>query len=122
MKKLLVLMLTLAMVLGMNLTANAAPTSGAPYNADITVNGLVDGESTTVNVYQAIALDGTENEWLIADWAADYVSEDTTNHTYYIAETDKADLMKAAEAQNADAIVATATVEGTSATFTEPWP
>ena len=72
-KKILAAVMTLAMVLGMSMTTFASET--APYNAKITVNALSEQEATEVEIYQIVSLDATANNWVIAEWAGDYVTE-----------------------------------------------
>ena len=69
MKKILAMLLAFVMVFGLTITASAETDNESPYTADITVNGLVDGEATTVKVYQAISLsEGTaEYESVVAN-------------------------------------------------------
>ena len=71
-KKVLAIILSMAMVLGMSLTTFAAPGDGTDVvatNGKITVEGLVQGESTTVKIYQIVSWDEENSTWKIADWA-----------------------------------------------------
>ena len=51
MKKLLAVLLTLVMVMGLGMTSFAAKDSTTPYEADITITGLAEGDTTTLNLY-----------------------------------------------------------------------
>lgn len=72
-KKVLAMILSMAMILGMSLTTFAATaTSG-----NITVTGLVK-ENTKVEVYQVLKADANVNDWIVNEWAKDYVEEENS--------------------------------------------
>ena len=54
MRKLLAVLMALAMVMGMSLTSFAAEDTVSPYTADITITNLAADDTTTVNLYQII--------------------------------------------------------------------
>lgn len=107
-KKILAMVLAMAMVLGMSLTVFATENSGEPtapvettapaedtnddYTGSIEIKGLAANDKTTLNVYQIIYLDKTTNKWKVVDWAKDYV--DVASDSYTI--TDAAGLGVAA--------------------------
>lgn len=80
--------------------------------SNITVKGLTDGVTTTLKAYQAISYDENANNWVVADWAAEYIKLNAEKREYEI--TDPKGLGKAAEAQQA---THETTAEGTEATF-----
>lgn len=47
------------------------------YSSKITVTGLSSQEEETVNLYAAITLNVDKNEWIVADWAKDYIGLST---------------------------------------------
>ena len=114
-KKVLAMLLALAMVLGTTLTTFAAVgDSVQDYKSDIIINGLADGDNTVINIYQAVTLvevDGAY-EWVVADWAKDYIVLNQGKTAYEIQDPDG---LKAA------ALPQTPTdrqnVNGTTATF-----
>lgn len=106
MRKILAVLLTLAMVMAMNLTSFAAEAPAE--TATITVKGLTANDSTTLKLYQIVSLDVENSTWDVADWAEEYVNLDVTPITF-----DWTALKE--NAPEADAIE----VEGTSYKFTE---
>lgn len=114
-KKVLAMLLALAMVLGTTLTTFAAVgDSVQDYKSDIIINGLADGDNTVINICQAVTLvevDGAY-EWVVADWAKDYIVLNQGKTAYEIQDPDG---LKAA------ALPQTPTdrqnVNGTTATF-----
>ena len=50
----------------------------------ITVTGLSSQEEETVNLYAAITLNVDKNEWIVADWAKDYIGLSTDGKKYEI--------------------------------------
>ena len=68
-KKLLAMIMAMTMVLGMSLTSFAADA------AKITVNGLTPNDETTVEAYEIMTWDEESNNWVIEDWARQYVHE-----------------------------------------------
>lgn len=116
-KKVLAMLLALAMVLGMSVTTFAAVGDTVQdYKSDIIINGLADGDNTVINIYQAVTLVETDGayEWVVADWAKDYIVLNQGKTAYEIQD---ADGLKAA------ALPQTPTngqnVTGTTATFTD---
>ena len=121
MKKFFAVLLTLAMVLGMSMTAFAAPTNVSnKYPGTITVSNLAEGVSTEVKLYNIMWL-GEENgnqSWQVVDWAAGFISENTSTGVFYI--TDRAGLKTALETGIEDGTIkpsAETTATGTTATF-----
>lgn len=98
----------MVMVMGMTMTTMAA----GKMTSNITVKGLTDGVTTTLKAYQAISYDENANNWVVADWAAEYIKLNAEKREYEI--TDPKGLGKAAEAQQA---THETTAEGTEATF-----
>ena len=116
MKKIFAVILSLAMVLGMSMTAFAAKVTDK-YTDKITVSNLAAGVETTLNVYNIIYLDqdnAGNQHWVVVDWAKDYVSENTDNGEFTIADADG--LKNAADAQTS--VDYTAKETGTSHEFT----
>ena len=85
MKKFLAVILSLAMVLGMSMTAFAAKVTNQ-YTDDIKVTNLAQGVDTTVELLNIIYLDqdSTGNQsWQVVDWAEPYITVNTDG-TYTI--------------------------------------
>lgn len=122
-KKVLAIILSMAMILGMSLTTFAAPQPVTDITSKITVEGLSSGVNTEVRGYQFASLqyDAENNEysWLIADWAKDYVTLNEAGTAYEIASDNEAALKAAAAGQVTTAFENLA-VEGTSCEFTVP--
>lgn len=86
-RKVMALLLTLAMVMGMSLTTFAAPDED-PTTSNITVNGLAsEDKNTTVNLYAAVTWDKVNSTWKVADWASAFI--DTTSNPYTIKDAEK---------------------------------
>lgn len=66
MKKILAVILSLAMVLGMSITAFAAKTG-----ATLEVKGLATYAKQKVDIYEIYRLDDNDNAWVAADWTKD---------------------------------------------------
>ena len=116
MKKIFAVILSLAMVLGMSMTAFAAKVTDQ-YTDKITVSNLAADVKTTLNVYNIIYLDqdnAGNQHWVVVDWAKAYVSENTDNGEFTIKDADG--LAAAADAQTSADYTATET--GTSHEFT----
>lgn len=107
-KKVLALLVAMVMVMGMTMTTMAA----GKMTSNITVKGLTDGVTTTLKAYQAISYNENANNWVVADWAAEYIKLNAEKREYEI--TDPKGLGKAAEAQQA---THKTTAGGTEATF-----
>lgn len=81
MKKIAALLLAMAMVMGMSLTAFAAKTG-----ASIVVKGLSTAGKQTVKIYEIYRLDDNDNLWQPSDWAKTILtSPDDLNNTEKIA-------------------------------------
>lgn len=121
-KKVLAIILSMAMVLGMSLTTFADPQPVTDITSKITVEGLSSGVNTEVRVYQFASLqydeDNNEYSWLIADWADEYVTLNEDGTAYEIASANE-DALKAAAEQQTTTFENIA-VEGTSCEFTVP--
>ncbi len=63
-KKVFAIILSMAMILGMSLTAFAAKTG-----ATITVSGLSTAAEQKVDIYEIYQLDENDNNWVVSDWA-----------------------------------------------------
>ena len=75
MKKVLAVILSLAMVLGMSITAFAAKTG-----ATLEVKGLATYAEQRVDIYEIYRLDANDNGWVAADWTKDTgVTPETLN-------------------------------------------
>ncbi|CUM92129.1 SpaH/EbpB family LPXTG-anchored major pilin [Eubacterium ramulus] len=75
MKKILAVILSLAMVLGMSITAFAAKTG-----ATLEVKGLATYAEQKVDIYEIYRLDANDNGWVAADWTKDTgVTPETLN-------------------------------------------
>lgn len=122
-KKVLAIILSMAMILGMSLTTFAAPQPVTDITSKITVEGLSSGVNTEVRGYQFASLqyDAENNEysWLIADWAKDYVTLNEDGTAYEIDSANEAALKDAAAGLQTTAFENLA-VEGTSCEFTVP--
>ena len=99
MRKIFAVLLTLAMVLAMSMTAFAAEVTEpvTSYSSKITVTGLSSQEEETVSLYAAITLNVDKNEWIVADWAKKYIKLSENGKKYEI--TDAAALAKAVSAK-----------------------
>ena len=106
-RKVFAVILSLAMVLGMSMTTFAASTD----KGSITISGLAANETTTLNKYQFISLDKDGNNWVIADWAKNYV--EVQNGKYTI--TNESGLAAAVAGTTPDTI----TVSGTEHTYSD---
>ena len=117
-KRILSVIMAMVMVLAMSVPTFAATTPVTGITSSITVNGLSDKATTTLNLYELATLqlndETNEYSWKLADWVpSDTVTLNTSTNKYEITN------MTALKAAVADA-TATATVEeeGTSYTFT----
>lgn len=127
MKKLLAILMTMAMVMGLGITGFAAVTPVTNIVSDITVTGLSAGVNTDITGYKFATLqyDNEKNEysWDIADWADDYVLLNSDGTAYEIVDKDEngnniSDLKEAASTSGtSDINVTAADIEGTSCTF-----
>ena len=70
-KKILAMVMAMAMIMGLGMTANAA--EELPQTASITINKLTPNDKTTVKIYQVVSHNAQNSEWVAADWAQDYV-------------------------------------------------
>ena len=114
-KRILAMLMAMAMVLGMAITASADQVI-TEYQDDIKITNLAEGVSTEVKVYNIIYLDqdaSGNQSWVVVDWVKNYIELDATNGEYVI--TDKNGLKAAAETQTA---TYTATVTETECEFT----
>lgn len=93
-KKVLAIILSMAMILGMSLTTFAAPST----EASIKISGLVENDNTLIKVYPVVVWDSAANEWDVSNW----VTEGNINI--------------GAGTANWDGLKTDATKEGTSAT------
>ena len=117
-KRILSVIMAMVMVLAMSVPTFAATTPVTGITSSITVNGLSDKATTTLNLYELATLqlnnETNEYSWKLADWVpSDAVTLNTSTNKYEITN------MTALKAAVADA-TATVTVEeeGTSYTFT----
>ncbi|MEI3281174.1 MAG: hypothetical protein V8R46_10875 [Eubacterium ramulus] len=74
MKKFFAVILSLAMVLGMSITAFAteAGTATQAATGKITVEGLTK-EDTTVKIYKVVSWNEAQSKWEVETWAKDHV-------------------------------------------------
>lgn len=93
MKKIMAALLAMVMMLTMTTTAFAA----GKLTSNITVKGLTQGVETTLKAYQAVSYDAEKNNWVVAEWAKDYITLNAKMEEYVI--TDAEGLGKAAQAQ-----------------------
>lgn len=93
MKKIMAALLAMVMMLAMTTTAFAA----GKLTSNITVKGLTQGVETTLKAYQAVSYDAEKNNWVVAEWAKDYITLNAKMEEYVI--TDAEGLGKAAQAQ-----------------------
>ena len=120
MRKIFAVLLTLAMVLAMSMTAFAGQITDDEYKNSITVSNLAEGVKTNVKLVNIIYLNDNNGnqEWKIVDWAKDYIEVDTTNGNYKIKDGMHTALLDAAKSANAyAAYTGNDAVEGTSCTF-----
>lgn len=72
MKKIFAVILSLAMVLGMSMTAFATEVgTKAAGTASLTVNGLVPGEKTTVSIYKVVKWNAAGSTWELGNGVTD---------------------------------------------------
>ena len=94
-KKILAVLMTAAVLSGTT-AATAVSTYAAVdqqnLTSTITVQGLGEGVDTELWLYQAVSIDKERNNWVVADWAKEFINE-----KYEI--TNAEGLTKAAEAQ-----------------------
>lgn len=109
-KKILAVVLSMAMIMGMSITSFAAPSTTSPYVSTITVNGLSEREATTVKAYAAVTLAADQNSWVVADWAKNYIKLSTDKKKYEI--TDAATLGTKVPASVTDSKATVETAEG----------
>lgn len=76
-KKLLAMLMAVVMTLGMSVTAFAATNN----TGDIIVQGLVK-ENTKVEVYQILKADTNVNNWIVNDWARNYVTVEANKYVF----------------------------------------
>ena len=121
MKKLLAILMTMAMVMGLGITGFAAPvdvntSQDSQLQSNITVTGLSNNAETVLNVYQYAFLqydeETNEYSWRIEEWAQRNVFPNQEKTTFEII--NPAALKVAAEAQQPDY---TATETGTTHVF-----
>ena len=120
MRKIFAVLLTLAMVLGMNMTTFAAQIT-ENYQNTITVNNLAEGVATNVSLANIIYLNDNNGnqEWTVVDWAADYITVDTATGNYKIIKGQETNLRDAAKEHTASEFSYTGknAITGTSCTF-----
>ena len=119
MKKFLAVILSLAMVLGMSMTAFAAKVTDK-YTNDIKVTNLAQGVDTTVELLNIIYLDEVDGNqsWQIVDWAAPYITVNTDG-TYTINNKEQLRLAAInASKTSANVTDVKENVSGTETTFT----
>lgn len=73
-KKVLAMLMASAMIMGTSVTAFAATAT----TGDVTVKGLVK-ENTQVEIFKVISADANVNNWVVEDWAEDYVEINENN-------------------------------------------
>ena len=100
MKKFFAVILSLAMVLGMSITAFAteAGTATQAATGKITVEGLTK-EKTTVKIYKVVSWDEAKSEWKVENWAKDHV--DLTKNPVKIDWNDLKEIATDADLQEA---------------------
>ncbi len=118
-KRILSVIMAMVMVLVMSVPTFAATTAVSGIKSSITVNGLSDKKTTTLNLYELATLqlndETNEYSWKLADWVPEgAVTLDTTNNEYKIANI-TALTTAVASATATD----TVKEEGTSHTFTD---
>lgn len=97
MKRLIALLMTMAMVMGMGVTAFAAPRE-LEATASITINHLTPNDDTVVKIYQVVQHNAEKSKWEALNWAKNYVTfPEGSNQT---AEINWDELKKLASAQN----------------------
>ena len=98
-KRILAMLMAMAMVLGMAVTASADQVT-TEYQDNIKITNLAEGVTTEVKVYNIIYLDQNtagNQSWVVVDWAKDFIRLDTTTGKYVIS--NKVGLKNAAQAQ-----------------------
>ncbi|MDD3401977.1 MAG: SpaA isopeptide-forming pilin-related protein [Hespellia sp.] len=78
-KKILALVLSMAMIMGMSITSFAADPAT---NGKITIKGLTASEQTTIKLYQVVSWSQADSNWVIAEWAKDHVTKNTETGEY----------------------------------------
>lgn len=117
-KKVLAVLMTSAMVMGMSVTTFATPVTDII--SDITITGLASNAVTTVNGYQFASLDynaeTNEYSWIIADWATDYVELNANGTAYEIKDGQELNFKNAAMEQEVT-LTETDTLQTTQVVF-----
>lgn len=114
-KKILAVLVTLAMVMAMSVTAFAAPDN----NGSIIVKGLTVNDGTRVDIYKVVSLSDADSAWVVENWAASKVT--TTSDPYAINWNDLKTLVdnsKDTENPILPSASQTAATGSTSVTFT----
>lgn len=73
-KKVLAMLMASAMIMGTSVTAFAATAT----TGDVTVKGLVK-ENTKVEIFKVVSADNNVNNWVVEEWAKDYVEINENN-------------------------------------------
>lgn len=105
-KKVFAIILSMAMILGMSLTAFATPVNVTDITSDIIVEGLSADVKTEVKLYRFATLqynsENNEYSWSIAAWADEYVKLNNSKTAYEIVSGEEDSLKDAASKQSAD--------------------
>lgn len=110
MKKIFAVILSLAMVLGMSMTAFATEVgTKADGTASLTVNGLVPGEKTTVSIYKVVKWNAAGSTWELGK-GVDDADADVTLTTNPVTITWK---NFAAKRENLEQVATTTVTDGT---------
>ncbi|MBM6745263.1 isopeptide-forming domain-containing fimbrial protein [Drancourtella massiliensis] len=100
-RKVMALLMTLAMVMGLSLTAFAASAEVRDITSKITIAGLSPDVDTDIKMYRFATLmfdqDTNEYTWEIENWAKDHVTLSADKTEYTIDEGEEAALKTAAE-------------------------
>lgn len=101
-KKIFALLMTVAMVMGLNVTAFAEQVKSV--TSDITVKNLATDVETTVNVLNVVYYDKTKDSngietqsWVVVDWAKEYIKYNDDAEKYVIVSGKEEAFKQAAE-------------------------
>lgn len=101
-KKIFALLMTVAMVMGLNVTAFAEQVKSV--TSDITVKNLATDVETTVNVLNVVYYDKTKGSngietqsWVVVDWAQEYIRYNDDAEKFVIVSGEEEAFKKAAE-------------------------
>lgn len=78
-RKVLAVVLAMAMVMGMSIMSFAAETDGT---ASITIKGLTANDNTVLKLYEIVTFNAKDSKWDVAEWAESYVNDETNPYGF----------------------------------------